>query len=81
VFVARSPKFVPSFAWIDGEQADRFDIERGLAIARKVMSRRNHQMTAAEEDVFRAVRQQAIAIELQPQMEIEHWHRQSRLTD
>ncbi|HSG72166.1 MAG TPA: putative sugar nucleotidyl transferase [Planctomycetaceae bacterium] len=77
VFVARSPKFVPSFAWMDGEQADRFDVERGLAVARKVMSRRKHAMTASEEEVFRSVRQQAIAIELQPQMKIENWERRA----
>lgn len=77
VFVARSPKFVPSFAWIDGEQADRFDVERGLAVARKVMARRKHVLTNSEEEVFRAVREQAMAIELQPQMEIEEWARRA----
>jgi UDP-N-acetylglucosamine diphosphorylase/glucosamine-1-phosphate N-acetyltransferase len=77
VFVARSPKFVPSFAWMDGEQADRFDVERGLAVARKVMARRKHVMTESEEEVFRSVRQQAIAIELQPQMKIENWERRA----
>ncbi len=71
VFAARSPKFIPSFAWRDGDQNDRFDIERGLVVAKKVMARRQHVMTEHEEQVFRSVRQQTIAIELQPQMEIE----------
>jgi len=75
VFVARSPKFVPSFAWIDGERADRFDIERGLAVARKVMARRKHVMTEHEEKVFRSVRQQAMANELEPQIMIDRWDR------
>ena len=75
VFVARSPKFVPSFAWLDGEQADRFDIERGLAVARKMMARRKHVMTEHEEAVFRSVRQQVMANELEPQIAIEQRER------
>ena len=76
VFVARSPKFVPSFAWLDGKQADRFDVERGLAVARKVMARRQHTMTQHEVELFRSVRQQAMAIELEPQMAIEQGERE-----
>lgn len=71
VFAPRSPKFVPSFAWLDGTQADRLDIERGLEVAGKVMARRQHILTEHEEAVFRSVRRQALAIELQPQMAIE----------
>ncbi len=65
VFAARSPKFVPSFAWIDGDEVTRFDEQRGLAIARKVMARRRRRMSAAEEQLFLAVRQQALAVEKQ----------------
>ena len=65
VFAARSPKFVPSFAWLDGESVQRYDEERGLAIARKVMARRQCTMTADEEQLFLAVRQQALAVEKQ----------------
>lgn len=65
VFAARSPKFVPSFAWLDGESVQRYDEERGLAIARKVMARRQCTMTPAEEQLFLAVRQQALAVEKQ----------------
>jgi len=65
VFAARSPKFVPSFAWLDGESVQRYDEQRGLAIARKVMARRQCTMTPAEERLFLAVRQQALAVERQ----------------
>ncbi|MBI3864422.1 MAG: hypothetical protein HY290_21275 [Planctomycetia bacterium] len=65
VFAARSPKFVPSFAWLDGESVQRYDEQRGLAIARKVMARRQCTMTPAEEQLFLAVRQQALAVEKQ----------------
>lgn len=65
VFAARSPKFVPSFAWLDGESVQRYDEERGLAIAKKVMSRRQRTLSPAEEALFLAVRQQALAVERQ----------------
>jgi UDP-N-acetylglucosamine diphosphorylase/glucosamine-1-phosphate N-acetyltransferase len=65
VFAARSPKFVPSFAWLDGESVQHYDEERGLAIARKVMARRQCTLTEAEEKLFLAVRQQALAVEKQ----------------
>jgi UDP-N-acetylglucosamine diphosphorylase/glucosamine-1-phosphate N-acetyltransferase len=65
VFAPRSPKFVPSFAWLDGESVQRYDEQRGLAIARKVMARRQCTMSPAEEKLFLAVRQQALAVEKQ----------------
>jgi len=71
VFAARSPKFVPSFAWLDADKTDRFDAERGLQLATKVMARRAHQMTENEQALFRCVRQQAMAIELESQLPIE----------
>lgn len=71
VFAPQSPKFVPSFAWIEGDTTERYDEQRGLAIARKVMARRKRQMTAAEERVFLAVRRKALAIEHQPQVKLE----------
>jgi len=67
VLALRSPKFVPSFTWIDDETSEHFDEERGLANARKVMARRNHEMTSAEERAFLAVCPQALAIERDPQ--------------
>ena len=65
VFAARCPKFVPSFAWLDGDSVQRYDEQRGLAIARKVMARRQCTMSDAEEQLFLAVRQQALAVEKQ----------------
>ncbi len=65
VFAPRSPKFVPSFAWLDGESVQRYDEQRGLAIARKVMARRQCTMSPADEKLFLAVRQQALAVEKQ----------------
>lgn len=63
VLTPRSPKFVPSFAWVDDDTIQSYDVQRGLAIARKMMLRRNCRMTAAEERLFLQVRQQAMAIE------------------
>lgn len=71
VFRSTSPKFVPSFAWINGDSMERFDVDRGTAVARKVMARRQHEMTLAEVELFARIRRQALAIELQPQLEIE----------
>jgi UDP-N-acetylglucosamine diphosphorylase/glucosamine-1-phosphate N-acetyltransferase len=65
VFAARSPKFVPSFSWIDGESNQSFDPERGLVVARKVMARRQHTISAAEEQLFLAIREQAAKIEVE----------------
>jgi UDP-N-acetylglucosamine diphosphorylase/glucosamine-1-phosphate N-acetyltransferase len=63
VLALRSPKFVPSFSWIDDDSSERFDEERGLVSARKVMARRNRIMTAAQERAFLAVSSQALEIE------------------
>lgn len=63
VFASRSPKFVPSFTWIDGDSVQNFDERRGLAVARKVMERRQCTMSTAEEQLFLATREQALSIE------------------
>lgn len=60
---SQCPKFLPSFAWVDGGNFERFDELRGLSIAKKVMARRNLAMTAAEERAFLSVRSQALALE------------------
>src|SRR4029079_10984659 len=65
VFASPSPTFVPSFAWLDGDSVQRYDEQRGLAIARKVMARRQCVMSEAEERLFLAVRKQALAVEKQ----------------
>ena len=71
VFAPRSPKFVPSFAWINGDDFQRYDAEKGLDLARKVMARRKRVLSEAEEKVFRNVREQVLALEHQPQRELE----------
>jgi UDP-N-acetylglucosamine diphosphorylase/glucosamine-1-phosphate N-acetyltransferase len=69
VFTSRSPKFEPSFSWVDGDRADRYDEARGLEIARKVMARRKMVMSDAECRAFMGVIRQAVAIERQPEID------------
>lgn len=66
VFAPVSPKFVPSFAWIDGHHVTRYDEKRGIEIGKKVMGRRNRVMGPAEERAFLSIVRQALAIERQP---------------
>ncbi|MDP6039363.1 MAG: hypothetical protein QGG64_12490, partial [Candidatus Latescibacteria bacterium] len=66
VFAPVSPKFVPSFAWIDGHRVTRYDEQRGIEIGKKVMGRRNREMGSAEERAFLSIVRQALAIERQP---------------
>ena len=68
---AECPKFVPSFAWIESGEWVRFDAARGLAVAKRVMARRNLLMSAAEERAFLAVRTQALALEHASQIRME----------
>lgn len=63
IFTPMSPKFVPSFSWIDGDTIDRYDEERGVQLAQRMMARRDRVLTSAEEAVFRFVRRQALALE------------------
>ena len=63
VFTSRSPKFVSSFTWLNGDAAQQYDEQRGLELARKVMARRNKSMSPAEERLFRAVGNVARTIE------------------
>ncbi len=56
VFVSHyPPKFVPSFSWYTDDGRDWYDARRGIEVARKVMARRNVEMTAAEERLFLAL--------------------------
>jgi len=66
VFASVSPKFVPSFAWIDGQHVTRYDEKRGVAIGKTVMGRRKKVMGEAEERAFLAITRQALALERQP---------------
>ena len=63
VATSPSPKFVPSFAWIDGDRRERYAEGRGLEVARKVMARRGKVMGEAEERVFLEVGRQARDLE------------------
>jgi UDP-N-acetylglucosamine diphosphorylase/glucosamine-1-phosphate N-acetyltransferase len=51
-------KYIPSFAWgTEGQvtnPAQRFDLEKAVALARTVMSRRKRSLTAEEEALLRA---------------------------
>jgi UDP-N-acetylglucosamine diphosphorylase/glucosamine-1-phosphate N-acetyltransferase len=56
VFGAGFPeKFVPSFAWGGADDTTTYDLEKSLAVARRVMARRKMTMSPAEERVFRQV--------------------------
>jgi UDP-N-acetylglucosamine diphosphorylase/glucosamine-1-phosphate N-acetyltransferase len=66
VFASVSPKFVPSFAWIDGQHVTRYDEKRGVAIGKTVMGRRKKVMGQTEERAFLAITRQALALERQP---------------
>jgi len=49
---AYPPKFVPSFAWLTDASRERYDPQRGLSVARKVMARRKVEMSAAQESLY-----------------------------
>lgn len=55
VAAAPPPKFVPSFTWIDGGRVEPYDLERALAVARRVVARRDCRMSGEEERVFSSV--------------------------
>ena len=72
IFAPVSPKYVPSFAWINGATFERYDVEKGLSLARKVMARRKQILTNSEEKLFRQVRRQVLAVEHQTQRPLEY---------
>lgn len=49
------PKFVPSFAWGGSERLVTHEIEKALDTARRVMARRNAEMTQAGARLFREI--------------------------
>ena len=55
VAAAWPPRFVPSFTWIDGDRIEPYDRERALAVARRVVARRDYRMSTEEERVFSGV--------------------------
>ncbi len=48
------PKYVPPFAWGEGEPYGKFEITKFIEVARKVMKRRGVEMTDGEATVYRA---------------------------
>jgi len=68
IFAPNSPKFVPSFTWIDQDAVVPFDERKGIAIARKAMARRQREFTSAQEAAFLGVRKKAVAIEHVPEL-------------
>jgi len=56
VFVSRyPPKFVPSFSWLTDEGLARYEPERALDVARKVVARRGRELNEAESALFLSV--------------------------
>lgn len=56
VFGAGFPqKYIPSFSWGGSESMTRYDVEKALDVAIRVMHRRNITLSSAEEKVFRHV--------------------------
>jgi UDP-N-acetylglucosamine diphosphorylase / glucose-1-phosphate thymidylyltransferase / UDP-N-acetylgalactosamine diphosphorylase / glucosamine-1-phosphate N-acetyltransferase / galactosamine-1-phosphate N-acetyltransferase len=50
------PKYVPSFSWLaPGGALATYKVDRAIAVARKVMARRNVELTSVEEAMFRKV--------------------------
>jgi UDP-N-acetylglucosamine diphosphorylase/glucosamine-1-phosphate N-acetyltransferase len=50
------PKYVPSFSWgAAGETFTTYQVERAIDVARRVMKRRQIELTAAEETLFRTI--------------------------
>lgn len=71
IFAPRSPKFVLSFSWIDETGVERYDVERAVEIARKVMARRKKSHSRTGEETFHQVRRQVVALEHKAQMDLE----------
>ncbi len=60
VFTSRHPpKFLPSFSWLTDAGMEVNDPLRAVAVARMVMSRRNRELTPAEEALFLAIAEAA----------------------
>jgi UDP-N-acetylglucosamine diphosphorylase/glucosamine-1-phosphate N-acetyltransferase len=59
-----SPRFVPSFTWLTGGGATRYDVERCLEVARRVMARRQIVISPAEEKLFRTTAELAAQYEV-----------------
>ena len=49
------PKYLPSFSWGGAEDIVPYQIDKALAVARRVMARRNKQLTPAMEAMLRHI--------------------------
>lgn len=49
------PRYVPSFGWGGSDALTTYDLERSIEVAQRVMERRDIEMTAADEKMFRKV--------------------------
>lgn len=64
IFVSQyAPKFTPSFTWLTDEGAQPQNVDKAASVARTVMSRRNRQLTSAEEALFRSIAAEALLVE------------------
>ncbi len=52
VFRQRSPKFVPSFSWLDEDREERYDPAKGLEVAERAARRRDREMSPAQKKLF-----------------------------
>ncbi|MBN2564969.1 MAG: transferase, partial [Candidatus Eisenbacteria bacterium] len=48
------PKYIPSFSWCTPDGVVEHELEKALSTARLVMSRRDVEMSAAEEELIRS---------------------------
>ena len=46
------PKFVPSFAWMNGDYIDHFTLDKAKKLAKTVMNRRQQEFTKSHEKIF-----------------------------
>ena len=58
-----SPKFVPSFSWVEGGRREAYDRLKALDVAHRVLGRRELELTEAAEKVFLGVAEQAPTLE------------------
>ncbi|MBI4546747.1 MAG: GlmU family protein [Ignavibacteriae bacterium] len=49
------PKYIPSFSWGEGKSFSVYRLEQGLETARRMMARRNVQMSAEYEELYRSI--------------------------
>ncbi|HWP81593.1 MAG TPA: GlmU family protein [Bacteroidota bacterium] len=49
------PKYVPSFSWGGSDEMQTYDINRAVEVARRVMARRNVQLSRAEEKLLTTI--------------------------